>query len=536
MPSSGITHQDVGDAEQRDHLRAPVRPVHRIRDVDVHLHPVVEPVVAEAARALLEELRRGDRRPQLLLTFRDRLLHLSPLVSAGEPDPGAQRILQECHPDAAAVGLVEVLVQEDHEGGELPGGVVAAHAVDQGIQVAVEDLGVAELVWIPGAVHTAEVVDPQDVVILGFADLPQQLPLELLVDDVVVLVAAGEALADGALEQRVELRLGVVLFGAEPELERNPDQLGGLPVAGRPGTVRLDGVEEGLEHVEDRIVSLGRYAGAGLQPDHEPVVGVAGKAPRRVRLLDPAQQEVVGKDQLVEQDASGARRDLAPLRRCLTRPPPGRAVADCEREGPLELGVVDANLFRIEMPLRVQGVALGHVRLEALDPIREALETVLAAAAGRVEEGRREAIDPVGRVLDVREHLVESGIGGCEAQRRLLWDREGDVVRAGPGAPHPRLPQGKAEAELECLPPGGEPVDAKPPAEAKEPTAPERVQERQDQVGGVVADVVVDAEGDAERTQRDQAAHAAVDLGTARPDVALARDADGRDRARDVLE
>ena len=123
-------------------------------------------------------------------------------------------ILEEAHPDPAGVRLVEVLVEEDHVDGELAGGVVRTNALGQGLQVAVVHLVEAQPVAATRAVLAAVVVDPEHVVVLGRLDVAQQLPLELLVDDVVVLVAAAELLPDGALDERVELRLGLELFRA----------------------------------------------------------------------------------------------------------------------------------------------------------------------------------------------------------------------------------------------------------------------------------------------------------------------------------
>ena len=163
-----VAHQHVRESQHRDHALAPVGPVDRVRDVDVHLDAVAQPVVAVGAGALLEQRRLRHRRAQLLLGLRDGRLLLARVLAPGQAQLRVKRVLQERHPDAAPVGLVEVLVEEDHVGGELPGGVVGAHARGQASR------GSRRSTWSKPSWSAclslptpAEVVDPQHVVVLG---------------------------------------------------------------------------------------------------------------------------------------------------------------------------------------------------------------------------------------------------------------------------------------------------------------------------------------------------------------------------------
>ena len=93
------------------------------------------------------------------------------------------------------------------------------------------DLVEAQPIGFAGAVGAAVVVDPQHVVVLGRSDVAQELPLKLFVDDVVMLVASGELLLDGALDERVELGLGRELVRTSGEPDREPAE---LPRSPRP--------------------------------------------------------------------------------------------------------------------------------------------------------------------------------------------------------------------------------------------------------------------------------------------------------------
>ena len=148
-----VAHQDVRDAQHGDDLLAPERPVHGIRDVDVHLDAVGEPVVAVAAPPLLQEPGARDRLAQLRLRLADPALLLLRVGSARQIDPMLEGILEEAHPDPAGVRLVEVLVEEDHVDGQLAGAVVRTNAFGQGLQVAEVDLVEAQPVAATRAVR-----------------------------------------------------------------------------------------------------------------------------------------------------------------------------------------------------------------------------------------------------------------------------------------------------------------------------------------------------------------------------------------------
>ena len=270
-----------------------------------------EPVVAVAAPPLLQEPGARDRLAQLRLRLADLALLLLRVGTARQIDPMMEGILEEAHPDPAGVRLVEVLVEEDHVDGQLAGGVVGANAFDQGPQVAVVDLVEAQPVAAPRAVPAAVVVDPEHVVVLGRPDVAQQLPLELLVDDVVVLVAPAELLPDGALDQRVELRLGLELLRTLGEPDREPAELRGLPDLGHHAPALLHLVQQLLVHPEDTGMGRRRSGAALVQPEQQRLARPGREAARGVGILDAPELAVVGEDHLVEQDLARLGRDPA---------------------------------------------------------------------------------------------------------------------------------------------------------------------------------------------------------------------------------
>jgi hypothetical protein len=384
--------------------------------------------------------------------------------------------------------------------------------------------------------HPAEVVDPQDVVVLGLADVAQQLPLELLVDDVVVLVPAGELLAHRALDEPIELGLGLELVGTQRQVDRDPDQLGGLPIARGALAILLDGVQQRLEHVAQGGASAGGNARFAAEPEIEAVPRSRRIPTGRVGLLDAAQHGVVGKHHVFEQDLARLRRDLAPELGALAHSLPRRSAARREREGAVELLVVDGDLRGVAAAVRIQGAALGHVLLEALDPPYEALDGLLAAAARGIEEGRGEAVDPVCGIANVREGLGELRVHGVVALGALLRERQADVVPRRPGTSHPGLEERDGEAHLEGVAPRREVVDAQAAAKAEGPTPAQGMEEGEQEVGIVVADVVVHPHAESERPQREEAPEAPVDRGSPRPHVALGGESKGGDRAQHVVE
>ena len=62
------------------------------------------------------------------------------------------------------------------------------------------------------------------MIVLGLEQHPGQLRLELLVLDVPVVVAVGELLPRGTLDEGIELGLLVVLLRFERQLEREPHE------------------------------------------------------------------------------------------------------------------------------------------------------------------------------------------------------------------------------------------------------------------------------------------------------------------------
>ena len=90
-------------------------------------------------------------------------------------------------------------------------------------------------------VHAVEVVEPQHVVVAGLQDAPVQRELPLLPVPVEDVVASDQRRALRAGKDGVELRLGVVLLGAQRQLQREPQHARvGQDLLQRPGPQLLD--------------------------------------------------------------------------------------------------------------------------------------------------------------------------------------------------------------------------------------------------------------------------------------------------------
>ena len=103
-----------------------------------------------------------------------------------------QRVLQDRHPDPGLPRLVVVLVEEDEVHRDPADAVVSLQSFCQRSQVSVDNLVQGSRVEQSLGRDGGEIMDPQDVIVLGFLYRPQQLPMKLEIGKVPDLVMVGE--------------------------------------------------------------------------------------------------------------------------------------------------------------------------------------------------------------------------------------------------------------------------------------------------------------------------------------------------------
>ena len=124
----------------------------------------------------------GSAVAQLLLDVADLLLPV--LESARQLHGVTERVPQEAHPPGAVVARIEELIEENDELRHRSAHVVRLDGAYQRAKVDVHRKPEADSVGISDGVLPFEVVDPEDVIVLGLEDLAPELDVELLVDDV----------------------------------------------------------------------------------------------------------------------------------------------------------------------------------------------------------------------------------------------------------------------------------------------------------------------------------------------------------------
>jgi hypothetical protein len=214
-----------------------------------------------------------------------------------------QRIGQETQPPLAAAAPEVVLVQEDEEGGDLPGPVERRRGVGQRGQVRLHHL-VAHGIGRAIGISPLEVVYPEHVVLARPHDGPLERRLEPLVGGIDQVVPGLERDAGDPLHQGIDLGLGIVLLRQQRELERQPDVPGVAP----PGPAAVDGL---VRQVQEPAIDLGdlRLPRGGDQrgachPPGEPLLRTGPEPQRERPQADLPQGLIVGDEHVGEQHPS----------------------------------------------------------------------------------------------------------------------------------------------------------------------------------------------------------------------------------------
>ena len=368
------------------------------------------------------------------------------------------------------------------------------------------------------------------MVVLGRADRPPQLHLELLAGPVEHRVAADERRSLRARDDRVDLLLGVVLLVPQHQLEREPGEprVGLEPL--HPPLPRLfEDPQVVLEDVEDGVAARAGQA-RRVEPRHEALPRPRDEPPELFRPLVLAEEAVVRVEHLVERDVARRRRDRSAL-----RPRLRRARAGGEPEGEVEPVVEDADLAFHAHAVGAIGARLADELLELHDLPPGALQGPHTVGPVVRPEGRAEDGDPPrGRahLLHRRDHgRVDRG-----ARARLARPRHVDLRVARTRLAHVRLER-DLKPEVPGVAAAGQPVDAQLGSVAEDAAAAQGHGEREDERCVLALEIVVDAGLEEEPAQLGERADASVHAGEAAvaAEVRLSARPDADDRRQEIL-
>ena len=282
--------------------------VTRVGDVDVNLHRATQPRVTAIAPGIrLETDGRGHRGLQLPLPLPQVLL--AARVLPRQAHRCMQRILEDRHPEPTAAWFVEVLVEEDHVRRQVANVVIATNGGRERRQVGVGDQLIADVVEsVRRMALRRDVMRPQHVVLARRIDGARDRQRKVASLEIHQRVVTGERVSHGATDQRVDLRLLVVLVGRQRELKRQPDEAGIFPLRDQGRMRALDATHPARVDRERVGLLVCRNAARVLDPSREALLCVRREAVDAIsRILYLPQQGVIRKQHVVEQPLAGAR-------------------------------------------------------------------------------------------------------------------------------------------------------------------------------------------------------------------------------------
>ena len=115
------------------------------------------------------------------------------------------------------------MIENEDVDGKLAYRIVPIDAIDERQEVAL-DLFVRDRIGIPVIVLAREIVDPENMIVLRLLHHSVEFLLELFVDDVPGFVSLRERVAGGALDETIDLDLGIVFVGAQRKLNGQPHE------------------------------------------------------------------------------------------------------------------------------------------------------------------------------------------------------------------------------------------------------------------------------------------------------------------------
>lgn len=197
------------------------------------------------------------------------------------------------------VQLVEMLIQEGGEHRKHPRLVEGLHRPDQRLQVALAHHFEPGPIREPLAIPAADVVDPQDVVALGFVQGPQELPLELGGIHRKELIAPLEGATHGLLHDGVDLAPGPVLLRTEDQGEGEPLHPSVPGETGELGPEALQIAQPDLQEGPDPggVFQLGPLQ---VEPPPPPGPGPGQESLQGIRISVLAHQPIVREDDLFQ--------------------------------------------------------------------------------------------------------------------------------------------------------------------------------------------------------------------------------------------
>ena len=511
----------VRPADERKVRVGPIGNVGRVRDVDLDLYAVRQPVLTVPHRIVLQPAGARHRLTQVRLEQGKRVRH--PLESL-QLRKVTQRTLENVHPATSFLQFVVVLVDEDEVGRHSTHLVVRTHFAGQGLQV-VHGHFERHAVRLALQVDSLVVVDPQDVIVFGPLDPLVQLPLELEPLRVGHPVAVCELVFRGLLDNRVELRLRVMIFREEPVLERKPHEAVVSPPVLRLGTGRLHGVDHRLEHVPHRLNSIGLNDGTLLGPLGQHLHGQVSQIIRRVLLLSNPQQTVVRKQHFLQQHGPGhlGHRVAAGRghseRQVFTR--------ERDRERARDFGVVGQELGARVMRAAEHGIGGRETDPDLPHVVRESRHRLVAAPARLIEVRHRQPIHPVRGLPNVGQHRFECGLSMVDRFEigSIGRHRVRHAVRAR--LTRPLLSDRKVEPHVERTA-SREPIDRDLAAARDHAAPPERDRQAHQKRKAPVLEAPVDPKPQPDERNGEQGPKSAVRL--AAPHTAVSLELQRRDR------
>ena len=464
-----IPHQVVGHPDNRNQAAGPEGEVGGVRDVDVHLHEIMQPALAVCRATLLKASGGSDRIAKLLLRLTQR--GLLGCVFRRERDGLLERTFQDRHPQPAVVGLVEVLVEDDEVLGQRAGLVVALDARGQRVQI-LADVHRRDAVDRPRFRPAPHIVNPQHVILLGLFDGASELELERLVEHVVDAVALAETVARRPLDESVEFRLGVGFLRQQRHLERHEQPRVGAPVLSDAGANTVEfpcDVQKGRQR---RGTLCRRQIRRQRQFGFETVCGLPREDGNGLRPATLAEQAVEGQQNLLQNETPRPGRD--PIDHPRGRRLPCRRQRGLEYSRPRFLHGTRQTLRRVECG------HLGHVLCHRFDGVCAKATPQRHRQARHGLRGRTEAVQ--GRVKR----------GGCRLPRERLSLRHSAMVPPGAG-PAGALTERRGDTHLHRVIAARHPLDAQSRAVAQQSSAPEVPLRAEQPVGTTGARIEVEA-------------------------------------------
>ena len=429
------------------------------------------------------------------------------------------------------IRFVVVLIEKHHVDRQDADGIVRPHAGREGIEISIDHKAQGLRVGLTQLVAPAKIVDPQNMIVPGVANRLDDFALKLRVDDVPHPVAVGERSADRPLDEPVDLLLGIVVFGAERELQWQPQQTAVMPRTRRARSHRVDHREQLLKRVLHRRLALGPQRRQRHELARKRAAGMDAQAAQRLVGFVLAEEAVERKQRVLEQDRPGTRRQRVSLcGGCARRDPLARSR---NGERPRELGMIEPDRrVDVEALIRV-GLQERRGGAETRDQRRQRL---LRIGPRHIERRNEQGFDPLGGGANVHEHRVQRRRAGGSRDWRRGADSDVDSIAARSSATGSRLRDRDEHAESGDTLVARDKLGAKQRPSAKDAAAAHGHRQTKERRQTIVPGAVFDSRGEPERGTDEEGARAAIDHRAARAQKGLDRSRkNARDRIREIL-